>query len=206
MHQKKYYVVRKGREIWIFTSRDKVESIVSGFPDAKYKSFPTEQQAQQALTQGREPYYEASTKKNLRKSRGELEDIPFIQESIAVDAACSGNPGFLEYRGVDLQTGNQIFHQQFEIWTNNVGEFLAIVHGLAHTPRPKAIYSDSKIALSRIQQGICKSKFRTTNPERTIRTTVEKAESRLKTHGIPSQLLKRNTQDRGEIPADFGRK
>lgn len=38
----------------------------------------------------------------------------------------------MEYRGVDTKTRKQIFIQgPFEEGTNNIGEFLAIVHGLA---------------------------------------------------------------------------
>ncbi len=172
-----------------------------------------------------------------------MEEVPFVKESIAVDAACSGNPGEMEYRGVDLQTGKEIFHQHFEIWTNNVGEFLAIVHGLAwltplrkgdsetewsggfskREPNPlypdkipptplyergqrKALYSDSKIAMNWVKQGQCKSLLRKKEPDLELRRIVEKAELRLKDHGIPFQLLKWKTEDRGEIPADFGRK
>jgi ribonuclease HI len=89
--------------------------LVSGFPDAKYKSFPSQSQAQHAFDLGREPYYQTQPQKNLRKIRDQLTEIPFIQESIAVDAACSGNPGKLEYRGIDLQNGQTLFHQHFEI-------------------------------------------------------------------------------------------
>jgi ribonuclease HI len=102
--------------------------LVTGFPAAKYKSFPTREEAEKAFQQGREYYYQPKQKPNLWKSRATLPEIPFIKESIAVDAACSGNPGVLEYRGVDLQTGQEIFHQHFEIGTNNIGEFLAIAH------------------------------------------------------------------------------
>ena len=45
----------------------------------------------------------------------------------AVDAACSGNPGPMEYRGIDLATGAEIFHFGPVHGTNNIGEFLAIV-------------------------------------------------------------------------------
>lgn len=88
--------------------------MVSGFSDAKYKSFPTLLQAEEALKQGRKPYYQVQ-KKNIWKTRDEMEEMPFVKESIAVDAACSGNPGEMEYRGVDLQTGKEIFRQRFEI-------------------------------------------------------------------------------------------
>jgi ribonuclease HI len=106
-----------------------------------------------------------------------------------------------------LQNGQTLFHQHFEIWTNNIGEFLAIVHALAHFhPAPQTIYSDSKIAINRIHQKICKSKFKTTHTSRQVRQAVEKAEHRLQTHKLSATLLKRNTKERGEIPADFNRK
>lgn len=86
-----------------------------GFPAAKYKSFSSLQQAKEAFQQGREPYYQANPKPRLRIAHDDQSDVPFIRASIAVDAACSGNPGFLEYRGVDLQTGEQLFHQHFDL-------------------------------------------------------------------------------------------
>jgi ribonuclease HI len=92
-----------------------VKPLVSGFPDAKYKSFSSLQRAKEALQQGREPFYQEKQKPSFRKSRDEMTEVPFIRASIAVDAACSGNPGLLEYRGVDLQTGEEIFHQCFDL-------------------------------------------------------------------------------------------
>ena len=64
----------------------------------------------------------------------------------AVDAACSGNPGPMEYRGIDLATGAVVFHYGPVHGTNNIGEFLAIVHALALMEQKgirKTIYSDS---------------------------------------------------------------
>lgn len=49
----------------------------------------------------------------------------------AVDAACSGNPGPMEYQAIDLATGARVFHFGPMKGTNNIGEFLAIVHALA---------------------------------------------------------------------------
>lgn len=70
----------------------------------------------------------------------------------AVDAACSGNPGPMEYQGIDLQTGAQVFHFGPMHGTNNIGEFLAIVHALALMEKQgikdKIIYSDSYNASS----------------------------------------------------------
>ena len=52
---------------------------------------------------------------------------PYLVDSLAVDAACAGNPGPMEYRGVLVRTGQEIFHVgPMEGGTNNIGEFLAI--------------------------------------------------------------------------------
>jgi ribonuclease HI len=115
----KYYVVRAGKKVGIFTSRNEVQPLVVGFPAAKYKAFPSLSQAEEALQQGREPYYQtkpaSKSRPRIRHARDEQVEVPFVRESIAVDAACSGNPGVLEYRGVDLQTGKELFRQRFEL-------------------------------------------------------------------------------------------
>lgn len=201
----KYYVVRIWKKTWIFSSWNEVLPLVSGFPHARYKSFPSKELAQEAFLSWREPYYQTQSKKYLWKEM----NLPFEKNSIAVDAACSGNPGKLEYRGVDLQTWEELFHQCFDLWTNNIGEFLALVHGMTYlqtTKQKKAIYSDSKIAMSWARQGICKSLLKQKHPELVIWKVVEKAEQWLKDNKIPYELLKWKTEDWGEIPADFWRK
>ena len=69
----------------------------------------------------------------------------------AVDAGCSGNPGPMEYQCIDLQTGYRVFHFGPIKGTNNIGEFLAIVHALALCWNQglfdKTIYSDSYNAI-----------------------------------------------------------
>ena len=78
----------------------------------------------------------------------------------AVDAACSGNPGPMEYRGVYLLTGQEIFHFGPVYGTNNIGEFLAIVHALALMKQKglqMTIYSDSRNALGWVNQKKCKT-------------------------------------------------
>ena len=73
-----------------------------------------------------------------------------------LDAACSGNPGPLEYRGVNTATGEEIFKQgPFNNGTNNIGEFLAIVHALAlfkNKDIQQPIYSDSAVAIGWINK------------------------------------------------------
>ena len=205
--EKKFYVVRKWKKIWIFDSRDECKEAVNGYSDAKYKWFSGKEEAEIALSEWWEKYYEV--KKVTKKVESKNEDIPFFAESIAVDAACSGNPGEMEYRWIDLQTGDEIFHEKFKIWTNNIGEFLAIVHWLNYLWNDnRVIYSDSRIAISRVNQWKCKTQINLDESSDFWRTfdAIERAERWLKENWIKHKILKRNTEDWGEIPADFGRK
>jgi ribonuclease HI len=134
-----------------------------------------------------------------------------IADSIAVDGACSGNPGIMEYRGVDVMTGAELFHQgPFPDATNNIGEFLALVHALAffHNTQNShtAIYSDSRTALAWVRDRKCKTKLaRTPNNERLF-AIIARADAWLATHTWTNRILKWKTEEWGEIPADFGRK
>ena len=205
--EKKFYVVRKWKRIWIFDSRDECKESVNGYSDAKYKWFSNKEDAEIALSEWWEKYYEV--KKTAKKVEVKNENIPFFAESIAVDAACSGNPWEMEYRWIDLQTWNEIFHEKFKIWTNNIGEFLAIVHWLNYLWNDnRVIYSDSRIAISRVNQWKCKTQINANESSDFSRTLemVERAEKWLKENGIKHKILKRNTEDWWEIPADFGRK
>ena len=205
--EKKFYVVRKWKKIWIFDSRNECKDSVNWFSGAKYKWFSNREEAEIALQEWWEKHYEV--KKTEKKDVVKNEDIPFFAESIAVDAACSGNPWEMEYRGVDLQTWKEIFHEKFVIWTNNIGEFLAIVHGLKYLwDDNRVIYSDSRIAMSWISQWKCKTQINADqNPDFWITLkAIEWAENWLKENWIKHRILKRNTEDCWEIPADFGRK
>ena len=128
----------------------------------------------------------------------------------AVDAGCSGNPGPMEYQGVNLQTGQRIFHFGPIQGTNNIGEFLAIVHALALMERQgitdHVIYSDSVNAQIWVNKQQCKTKLeRTPATEKTLEL-VQRAETWLRTHAFRVPIIKWNTKEWGEIPADFGRK
>jgi ribonuclease HI len=204
--EKKFYVVRKWKKIWIFDSRNECKKSVNGYSDAKYKWFSSKEDAEIALSEWWEKYYEI---KNAKKKNVVKEDIPFFAESIAVDAACSGNPGKMEYRWIDLQTWEEIFYEKFKIWTNNIWEFLAIVHWLKYLWNDhRAIYSDSKIAISWVNQWKCKTQINTDERSDFWKTfdNVKKAEQWLKENWIKHKILKWNTEDWWEIPADFGRK
>ena len=130
--------------------------------------------------------------------------------AIAVDAACSGNPGPMEYRGVDLATGATVFHFGPVHGTNNIGEFLAIVHALALLKQQgisKTVYSDSRNALLWVRTRKCKTTLQRNARTEKLFQLIERAETWLATHtwsDIP--LLKWQTSRWGEVPADFGRK
>ncbi|MEM6724723.1 MAG: RNase H family protein, partial [Bacteroidota bacterium] len=133
-----------------------------------------------------------------------------IKHSLSVDAACSGNPGLMEYRGVDTKTGEEIFRMgPFQHGTNNVGEFLALVHGLALLKKQglsMPIYSDSKIAMGWVAKKKCKTKLDRITVNEKLFQLIERAENWLKANTYNTTILKWDTKNWGEIPADFGRK
>ncbi|HBB48571.1 MAG TPA: ribonuclease H [Flavobacteriaceae bacterium] len=130
--------------------------------------------------------------------------------SIAVDAASSGNPGRMEYQGVDTQTGKLLFHQgPFAQGTNNVGEFLALVHGLAYLKKEgsdRAIYSDSRIAIGWVRKKKCGTKLAPHSSNKILFELIVRAETWLRSNTYSTSILKWETKVWGEIPADFGRK
>lgn len=199
----KYYVVREWKRRWIFSSRDDCKDFVVWVKWAKYKSFKTQSQAEQAYKDWFEPYYQ--NKWELRKTQ----DLPFEKNSIAVDAACSHNPGLTEYQGIDLISWEKIFHQKLWEWTNNIWEFLALVHGLSYLKKiwsNKSIYSDSKHAMKWIIEWKCKTNLKKSPENTEAFALIKRAEERLAKNNFDTKILKRNTKDRWEIPADFGRK
>ena len=209
MAKKKFYVVWKGRETGIFDSWENCKKNVIQFEGAQYKAFSTEEEAKAAFKKG---FWSVVSKTVSR--RGALlaangADQP-IRESLAVDAACSGNPGKMEYRGVDVESGREIFHQgPFEEGTNNIGEFLAIVHGLAYLKQNDSsiiLYSDSSIALAWIKAKKCRTKLARTEKNDRLFELIERAEIWLQQNSFSTRLFKWETSRWGEIPADFGRK
>lgn len=152
-------------------------------------------------------------KKAIAWRKRKLAIIPaseLISESISVDASCIGNPGDVEYRGVHTATREVIFHKRpMENGTNNIGEFLAIVHALAYLKKQDSklpIYTDSETAIYWILDKRVKTELKADDSNREIYDLVERALSWLNTNSYENPIWKWNTQDWGEIPADFGRK
>lgn len=207
-NKKKYYVVWKGAKPGIYETWDHCQLQIKGFPGAAFKSFESRQEAEAAYRSGyAAPAASAKafpTRAAAKPSRSQI-----IFDSISVDAACSGNPGVMEYQGVDTRTGERIFHQKFDLGTNNIGEFLAIVHALAMLEKQgknTPVYTDSRNALLWVKNKQCKTTLPRKGSTEKLFQMIERAENWLKTHRWSNPLLKWETSAWGEIPADFGRK
>lgn len=137
------------------------------------------------------------------------DDLPDL-DSICVDASSIGNPGKTEYRGVDTKTRKVIFQHKYEEATNNIGEFLGIVHALAlYKSRGEVlriIYSDSATAISWVKQKKCKTKYARTAANAKLFDDIQRAVAWLGANQYETKVLKWNTGVWGEIPADYGRK
>lgn len=209
MAKQKYYVVWRGREKGVFDSWADCQAQISGVSGAEFKSFARREDAEKAFAESYAQYRGQDTA-TPRKTLEELEDLGVNVDSIAVDAACSGNPGDLEYRGVETSTGEELFRQgPFPDGTVNVGEFLAIVHGLAllaQSGRTCPLYSDSQVALGWIAKGSANSNMTRTAANRKLFQLIDRAETWLADHTYPNPVLKWETDRWGENPADFGRK
>lgn len=132
-----------------------------------------------------------------------------LKEALCVDAACSGNPGPMEYRGVHLPTGKQVFHFGPMHGTNNIGEFLAIVHALALMKQKGLkipVYSDSYNAILWVNKRQCKTKLERSEKTEELFNLIARAEKWLRENPDHAPVLKWETAVWGEIPADFGRK
>lgn len=207
MPKQKYYVVWKGRKTGIFTSWAECEKQVKGFVGAQYKAFESEVEADAAYLANYDEYKgKAST-----SGKWKLASIQPLLPSMCVDAACSGSPGKLEYRGVTTESGKEIFRTgPYADGTNNVGEFLAIVHALTwqakhnmHIP----VYSDSENAILWVYNGQCKTKLKWTAKNAVVFALIQSAENWLAENELPEdKIIKWDTDLWGENPADFGRK
>ncbi len=203
--EKKYYVVWKGLKPGIYDNWNECKKQVDGFENAQYKSYKTIEEAQLAFSK---PFQWIKKESNSDIFLNTNEKP--ILDSISVDAACSGSTLKMEYQGVITASKKVIFKMgPFDDGTNNVGEFLAIVHALAICKKQNVklpIYSDSLTAISWIKKKKANTKLKKTDKNEELFNLIERAENWLKENTYQNQLLKWLTQVWGEIPADFGRK
>ena len=124
---------------------------------------------------------------------------------ITVDASCLGNPGLMEYRGIDIATGREVFHFGPMYGTNNIGECLAICYALKRWDGLKPIYSDSLTAITWVRQCKHKSTLKRTPETEALFTLLESYLNDVEDITLDN-LHKWDTKNWGEIPADFGHK
>lgn len=199
--KQKYYVVWSGKSPGIYYSWDECKRQVMGVKGARYKSFLSETEAKEAFQSG---------KIENNHSTSSTKQADYIKESISVDAACSGNPGDMEYKGVYTDNSKEIFHfGPIANGTNNIGEFLAIVHALALLKEKNLdlpIYSDSMTALSWVRKKKANTTIERNESTEKLWNLITRAEEWLKRNTYSNQLLKWETKAWGESKADFGRK
>lgn len=224
MAKRKFYVVWHGVAPGIYESWADCQAQIKNFKGAVYKSFDTHEEAEEAYYSSPSLYVKQRAASETKTKTSATPACPpdnrhdtvlplpaeVAAEALAVDAACSGNPGPMEYRGVYLKTGQEVFHFGPVYGTNNIGEFLAIVHGLAllhpHN-RPFTIYSDSRNAMLWVKNKKCKTSLPHNAKTEALFELIARAEKWLNTHDWSHiKLLKWQTKTWGEVPADFGRK
>ena len=213
MSKNKFYVVWNGRNPGIYSDWETCQKEIMGCKGAKYKGFPDRLSAETAFKQGPENYWGKDVTSMIDLSKAKEQPV---SPAIAVDAACAGNPGKMEYQGVFVDFGTQppttanLFKSPvFPNGTNNIGEFLAIVHALALEKKngwKYPIYSDSVNAQLWIRQKKCKTKLQRNAKNDYLFQLVERAENWLNNNAIEVPVLKWKTEIWGEIPADYGRK
>jgi len=206
MAKSKFYVVWEGKKPGIYTSWDECKKQVDGVAQARYKSFESAEEAAKAFKGDYKNFIQRKAPTVKKAAAG-----TWIRESVAVDAACTGNPGDMEYKGVWVADGSVLFSMgPLPDGTNNIGEFLAIVHALALLKvqgKPGLpVYSDSVTAQGWVKKGKCNTKLAQTKRNAKIFELIDRAEKWLAMNKITNPLLKWDTESWGEIPADYGRK
>ncbi len=207
--KQKYYVVWVGKKPGIYNNWEEAEQQIKSFVGAKYKSYEIESEAVKAFSEKAEKHiYSQKTASSTTIANNKV-GLP-IAESIAVDAACSGNPGVLEYQGVETATQKIIFKMgPFPEGTVNLGEFLALVHGIALLHKNNVnlpIYSDSKTAIAWVRNKKIKTTLARNKKNEALFELVDRAIIWLNSNTYPNKILKWETEFWGENPADYGRK
>lgn len=213
MAKNKFYVVWSGRNPGIYSDWETCQKEIIGCKGAKFKGFPDRLSAETAFRQGPDAYWGKDVAPIIDLSKATEKPL---SPAIAVDAACAGNPGKMEYQGVFVDFSTQpatrrdLFKSPvFSNATNNIGEFLALVHALALQKKngwKYPIYSDSVNAQIWVRQKKCKTKLQPNAKNEHLFELVARAEKWLNENTIEVPILKWKTEIWGEIPADYGRK
>ena len=209
MGKKKYYVVWVGHQTGVFDSWEECKKQVEGYKNPEYKSFPDLETAEYAFTKNSKDFL-VKKEHPIKIIMDGLYGNPVIP-SISVDGACSGKTRLAEYQGVDTETKKLLFKAgPFVDATNNIMEFLALVHALALCKQKGLdnvpIYSDSMNAMKWVREKRAATKLEKTEHNQPVFELITRAENWLSKNTYSNKILKWETQTWGEIPADFGRK
>ena len=207
MAKNKFYVVWKGLNPGIYDNWAECKAQVDGQEGAKYKSFENREEAAKAFEAGYTHYQRPPLPpKAVARLAPEAPIGNPINESLAVDAACSGNPGIWSTEAFYTATGQEIFHiGPLKEGTNNVGEFLAL-----YTASPcyskggsdLPIYSDSRTPSAGSKKK-CKTLLARKPINEPIFDLIERAEKWLNTHTYTTQILKWGNIRMGGDPGGF---
>ncbi len=207
--KEKFYVVWEGKKPGIYNKWADCKAMITGIKGAKYKSFPTFAEAKKAFNGDYSDFKGTKSVKTVDPALLAKIGEPNYN-SISVDAASSGNPGIMEYQGVDTKSKKPLFKLgPFQQGTNNIGEFLALVHGLAFLKKhnsDRIIYTDSRTAMSWVRKKTCRTTLKESAKNKPVFELIRRAETWLNTHDYDTVIVKWETKVWGEIPADFGRK
>lgn len=216
MAKNKYYVVWEGSKPGIYDSWSECQAQTNGYPQAKFKAYPSAAEAQVAFKEGWKKHW-GKTNSTKPKSKSKSSQTSLFEtdeeidyDSISVDVGTRGNPGPIEYKGVDTRTGEVLFQVgPIEKGTNNLGEFIAIIHGLSYLKKldsHKTVYTDSKTALSWIRNKKVASTLVRDESTEKIWELTDRALSWLHHNTYENKVIKWKTEKWGEIKADYGRK
>lgn len=163
-------------------------------------------EAEQAFKNGYTKSIQQKSDKQIVRS-----NVPsIIRNAIVVDAACSSSTWEMEYRGIQFWDGKEVFHMgPYRDGTNNIGEFLAIVHALALLKKNASdlpVYSDSQTAIGWVRKKKANTKVQHTAHNKALLELLQRAEKWLNENNYPNKIIKWETEKWGENPADFGRK
>lgn len=209
--KQKFYVVWVGRQPGVYLNWADCQAQIDGFPKAKFKSFFSQKAAEEAFAKDSSDFIQSRTAPVSKLPKEELQRIGDpIEDSIAVDGAWNTNTGVVEYQGVYNKTYETLFHVgPLEDGTNNIVEFLAIVHALALCKQwywDIPIYSDSKTALAWVKSKRARTDHPVSEKNKKLFDLIRRAEHWLANNEYRNPLLKWETKAWGENPADFGRK
>ncbi len=206
MSKQKFYVVWKGVKPGIYKTWRECEMQIKGFQDARYKSFASLPEAEQAFSIG----YTKSIQQKSDNKASRSPTASIIKHAIVVDAACSSATWNMEYRGIQIWDGKELFLMgPYRDGTNNIGEFLAIVHALALLKQNNSelpVYSDSQTAIGWVKKKKANTKVLATAHNKSLLVLLQRAEKWLNENSYTNKVIKWETKKWGENPADFGRK